>query len=73
MCSHFFFQSKKFTFGFNIVKRKYNLGDLEEYGKSTLPYMMGMKQPEASNSLLTVVCFCNPPLVCVKVLVATKG
>lgn len=72
MCSHFFFQSKKSIFGFNIVKRKYILGDLEEYGKSTFPYMMGMKQPEACYSLLTVICFCHPPLVCVKVLVATE-
>jgi len=67
MCSHFFFQSKKSIFGFNIVERKYNLGDLEEYGKSTFPYMMGMKQPEASYTSAT------HPLVCVKVLVATEG
>jgi hypothetical protein len=69
----FLFQSKKSTFGLNIVKGKYNFGDLKKYEKLTFPYMTGMKQPEASYSLLTVVCFCNPPVVCVKVLVATEG
>ena len=61
LCLHFFFQSKKSIFGFNIVESKYNLGDLEEHGKSTFPYMMGMKQPEDSYSLFTVIHFCDPP------------
>jgi hypothetical protein len=68
MCSHSFSNPRSKNLG-STVSRENNLGDFED-GKTTFPCMIGMKQPETSYCLLIVVCFCNPPLACFKVLVA---